>query len=126
MTRRGCIAAPGGPYRARENNVGLSPAKTVPGKIAREQRQGGGLAPAPPFERIASRDGCERISHFEVPRLDSPNRVHLIEHGFGLSFLRALHVGVSEIVHRVQLLVPCARQAIPRGVSLRRRLGVEV
>ena len=43
----------------------------APGKIARAQRQGGGLAPAPPFERIARRDGCERIGHFEVLRLDT-------------------------------------------------------
>src|SRR5215475_15491298 len=126
MTRRGYIAAPGGPYSARENDVGLGPAKTVPGKIARAQRQGGGLVPAPPFERIARRDGCKRVSHFEVLRLDSPNRIQLIEHAFGLSVLRALQVCISEIVHRVQLLIPCALHAIPRGVSLRRRLGVEV
>src|SRR5215510_3196031 len=66
MTRRGCIAAPGGPYRARKMDVGFGPAKTTPGKIARAQRQRGGLAPAPPFERIARRDGRERVSHFEV------------------------------------------------------------
>ena len=50
----------------------------------------------------------------------------LIEYASRLLVLRALQVGIRQIVHRMKLLIPAAGHTISDGVGLGRRLGIEI
>ena len=86
----------------------------------------GRFIPTPPLECIAGVDGSEGISHLESLGLGSLNLVQFIEHTPGLSVLRALQVGINQIVHCVKLLIKNTGQMVFDCISLRRRLGIEI